>query len=129
MASRADYFLRIVSGRDSRRRPQARPTFASVFIRGLHTLIAGQRGPSGRRSNRARRKGFRVTDAVTDTHRTRGIDPSWVDEVLLTGPADQVALVFDAPVTRADLRAMISAKQSVLAAAGLRAGGSVALCL
>jgi acyl-coenzyme A synthetase/AMP-(fatty) acid ligase len=70
-----------------------------------------------------------LTDVVTDTQRTQGIDPAWVDEVLLSGPADQVALVFDAPVTRAELRRLVSAKQAVLAAAGVRPGGSVALCL
>jgi len=63
------------------------------------------------------------------------IDPAWVDELLLSGPADQVALVFDAPVTRGELRRLVAAKQAVLASAGLGhndaggPGGSVALCL
>ncbi|MFF5232580.1 class I adenylate-forming enzyme family protein [Dactylosporangium sp. NPDC000521] len=69
-----------------------------------------------------------MTDAVLETQPVP-LDPSWVDEVLLAGPADQVALVFDTPVTRADLRALVAAKQSVLAAAGLGRGGSVALAL
>ena len=56
-------------------------------------------------------------------------DPEWVDEVLLAGPADQVCLVLDAPVDRALLRTLVAERQQALAAAGLRAGGSVALCL
>ena len=56
-------------------------------------------------------------------------DPGWVDEVLLAGPADQVCLVLDAPIDRATLRRLVTERQAVLAGAGLRAGGSVALCL
>ncbi|UWP87426.1 fatty acid--CoA ligase family protein [Dactylosporangium fulvum] len=47
----------------------------------------------------------------------------------MAGPDDQVALVFDAPVTRADLRRLVSAKQAVLTNAGLVRGGSAVLCL
>ncbi|MFB9176715.1 class I adenylate-forming enzyme family protein [Dactylosporangium sucinum] len=57
------------------------------------------------------------------------LDPRWVDEVLLAGAGEQVALVLAAPVTRAELRRLVSAKQAVLASAGLGPGGSVALCL
>ena len=56
-------------------------------------------------------------------------DPEWVDEVLLAGPAGQVCLVLDAPVDRALLRALVAERRQALHAAGLRAGGSVALCL
>ncbi|GAA1984646.1 class I adenylate-forming enzyme family protein [Catenulispora subtropica] len=56
-------------------------------------------------------------------------DPGWVDEVLLAGPDDQVCLVLGAPVDRAALRTLVAQRQAVLAGAGLRAGGSVALCL
>ena len=56
-------------------------------------------------------------------------DPEWVDEVLLAGPADQVSLVLDAPVDRALLRTLVAERQRALSEAGLRAGGSVALCL
>ncbi|MBS2538288.1 acyl--CoA ligase [Catenulispora sp. NF23] len=56
-------------------------------------------------------------------------DPEWVDEVLLAGPDNQVCLVLGEPVDRAGLRRMVAARQQALTAAGLRAGGSVALCL
>ena len=56
-------------------------------------------------------------------------DPEWVDEVLLAGPDDQVCLVLGAPVDRSALRALVASRQQELTAAGLRAGGSVALCL
>jgi acyl-coenzyme A synthetase/AMP-(fatty) acid ligase len=56
-------------------------------------------------------------------------DPGWVGEVLLAGPADQVCLVLDAPVDRATLRALVAERQEVLTGAGLKAGGSLALCL
>jgi acyl-coenzyme A synthetase/AMP-(fatty) acid ligase len=66
---------------------------------------------------------------VTGSVPTEALDPGWIDEMLLAGPGQQVALVLDGPVTRAELRRMVSAKQAVLAAAGLGPGGSVALCL
>lgn len=53
--------------------------------------------------------------------------PGWVDDALLAGPADEVCLVFDAPVTRAQLRALVAARQADQASAGLVAGGTVAL--
>ena len=56
-------------------------------------------------------------------------DPEWVDEVLLAGPDDQVCLVLDGPVDRAMLRRLVAERQAALTGAGLRAGGSVALCL
>ncbi|MEZ0114293.1 acyl-coenzyme A synthetase/AMP-(fatty) acid ligase [Catenulispora sp. EB89] len=56
-------------------------------------------------------------------------DPEWVDEVLLAGRDDQVCLVLGAPVDRSTLRALVASRQEQLTAAGLRAGGSVALCL
>lgn len=55
--------------------------------------------------------------------------PEWVDEVLLAGPADQVCLHLDEPVTRAGLRRLVAERHLVLADAGLKRGGSVALCL
>ncbi|WP_432840597.1 class I adenylate-forming enzyme family protein [Dactylosporangium sp. CA-092794] len=64
------------------------------------------------------------------------LDPGWVDEVLLADgagrPAGSPALVFDTPVTRAELRRLVAEKQTVLAAAGIGRNGpgdSVALCL
>ncbi len=56
-------------------------------------------------------------------------DPSWVDEVLLRGAGADICLTFDAPVSRAGLRRQVAERQAALAAAGLRRGGSAALCL
>jgi acyl-coenzyme A synthetase/AMP-(fatty) acid ligase len=53
----------------------------------------------------------------------------WVGDVLLHGPADEVCLVFDRPVDRAALRALVTDAQADLTAAGLRAGGTIALRL
>jgi 3-hydroxy-4-methylanthranilate adenylyltransferase len=55
--------------------------------------------------------------------------PDWVDEVLLAGAADGVCLHLDRPVSRAELRRLVADRQCALAGAGLRRGGSVALCL
>jgi 3-hydroxy-4-methylanthranilate adenylyltransferase len=57
------------------------------------------------------------------------LEPEWVDEVLLAGPADQVCLHLDEPVTRAGLRRLVAERHLVLADSGLKRGGSVALCL
>lgn len=56
-------------------------------------------------------------------------DPSWVDDVLLAGAGSGVCLVFDAPVTRDELRRLVGEAQDALTGAGLRAGGTAALCL
>jgi 3-hydroxy-4-methylanthranilate adenylyltransferase len=55
--------------------------------------------------------------------------PEWVDEILLRGADDDVCLYSDRPVARSTLRQMVVAHQSLLVAAGLRAGGSLALRL
>jgi acyl-coenzyme A synthetase/AMP-(fatty) acid ligase len=52
-----------------------------------------------------------------------------VDEVLLAGPADDVCLHLGEPVSRAELRRLVAERHRALADAGLRRGGSVALCL
>ena len=57
------------------------------------------------------------------------LEPEWVDEVLLAGASNGVCLHLDEPVTRAELRRLVTERQRVLAEAGLRRGGSVALCL
>jgi 3-hydroxy-4-methylanthranilate adenylyltransferase len=57
------------------------------------------------------------------------LEPEWVDEVLLAGAAQDVCLQLDQPVSRGDLRSLVSARHRILAGAGLRRGGSVALCL
>ncbi|GAA1826643.1 AMP-binding protein [Luedemannella flava] len=51
----------------------------------------------------------------------------WVDEVLLAGPDDAVCVTLGREVTRARLRALVAERQEALHAAGLRAGGTVAL--
>jgi acyl-coenzyme A synthetase/AMP-(fatty) acid ligase len=55
--------------------------------------------------------------------------PEWVGEVLLAGAADDVCLHLSEPVSRAELRRLVAERQRVLSGAGLRRGGSVALCL
>jgi 3-hydroxy-4-methylanthranilate adenylyltransferase len=57
------------------------------------------------------------------------LEPDWVDEVLLAGPADDVCLQLSEPVSRGELRRLVAERHRVLADAGLRRGGSVALCL
>ncbi|MBV9446267.1 MAG: acyl--CoA ligase [Streptosporangiaceae bacterium] len=57
------------------------------------------------------------------------LEPDWVDEVLLAGAADEVCLYLDEPVSRAELRRLVADRHHALAGAGLRRGGSVALCL
>lgn len=57
------------------------------------------------------------------------LDPGWVDEVLLAGRAADPCLSLGAPVSRAALRALVAGDQARLAAAGLRGGGVIALCL
>jgi len=57
------------------------------------------------------------------------LEPEWVDEVLLAGAADDVCLHLGAPVSRGELRRLVAERHRALADAGLRRGGSVALCL
>ncbi|WP_259464989.1 class I adenylate-forming enzyme family protein [Streptomyces sp. TLI_171] len=57
------------------------------------------------------------------------LDPGWVDEILLRGPDAEPCLFFEEPVRRAELRQLVRDRQAELAAAGLRRGGSLALCL
>ena len=57
------------------------------------------------------------------------LEPGWVDEILLAGPADDICLHLDKAVSRAELRRLVAERQRALADAGLRRGGSVALCL
>ncbi|HET8682964.1 MAG TPA: class I adenylate-forming enzyme family protein [Micromonosporaceae bacterium] len=62
-------------------------------------------------------------------HVEHRLDPLWVDDVLLFGNEDDVCLYAGEPLTRRQLRALVAARQDDLAAAGLRPGGTVALCL
>ena len=57
------------------------------------------------------------------------LEPEWVDEVLLAGAADEVCLHLNEPVSRAELVRLVAERHRALADAGLRRGGSVALCL
>jgi 3-hydroxy-4-methylanthranilate adenylyltransferase len=57
------------------------------------------------------------------------LEPEWVDEVLLAGAAYDPCLHLGEPVSRAELRRLVAERRGVLADAGLRRGGSVALCL
>ena len=57
------------------------------------------------------------------------LEPEWVDEVLLAGAADDVCLHLGAPVSRGELGRLVAERHRALADAGLRRGGSVALCL
>jgi acyl-coenzyme A synthetase/AMP-(fatty) acid ligase len=56
-------------------------------------------------------------------------EPEWVDEVLPAGAADDVCLDLGAPVSRGELGRLVAERHRALADAGLRRGGSVALCL
>src|SRR3954471_957912 len=51
----------------------------------------------------------------------------WVDELLLAGADGDVCLTMGREVTRAQLRQLVADRGEVLRAAGLRAGGTVAL--
>ncbi len=53
----------------------------------------------------------------------------WVDRLLLAGPEQDICLEFDRPISRAELRELVSERQRALAGAGLAAGGAVALRL
>jgi 3-hydroxy-4-methylanthranilate adenylyltransferase len=57
------------------------------------------------------------------------LEPEWVDEVLLAGAGDEVCLSLGEPVSRTELRRLVAERHQALADAGLRRGGSVALCL
>ena len=53
----------------------------------------------------------------------------WADEVVVAGPANVVCRHLHEPVSRAALRRLVAERHRALADAGLRRGGSVALCL
>ena len=57
------------------------------------------------------------------------LEPEWVDEVLLAGRADDVCLHLGIPVSRGELGRLVTERRRALADAGLRRGGSAALCL
>lgn len=57
------------------------------------------------------------------------LDPEWVDEILLAGAADEICLHLNEPVSRGELRRLVADRRHALSDAGLRRGGTVALCL
>lgn len=57
------------------------------------------------------------------------VSSGWVDDVLLSGADDEICLFLDGSVTRSALRSLVADRQEALTAAGLRAGGTVALRL
>jgi 3-hydroxy-4-methylanthranilate adenylyltransferase len=57
------------------------------------------------------------------------VDPEWVDDVLLAGPDTDICLYLGAPITRAELRGLVSERQAELHANGVARGGAVALRL
>ncbi len=57
------------------------------------------------------------------------LEPEWVDEVVLAGTADDICLQLSEPVSRGELRRLVAERHRALAEAGLRRGGSLALCL
>lgn len=54
-------------------------------------------------------------------------DGAWVDDVLLGGNGQDIALHIGGPVSRAELRRLVAQEQGRLEAAGLTAGGSLAV--
>jgi len=57
------------------------------------------------------------------------LEPEWVDEVLLAGADGDVCLHLGEPVSQAELRRLVAERHRTLAGAGLKRGGTVALCL
>lgn len=75
------------------------------------------------------RCGAEVTTATHGQFSYPQLEPDWVDEVLLGGPVSEICLHLSGPITRSELRRLVAQSQEALADAGLRRGGSVALCL
>ncbi|MEO6702290.1 MAG: class I adenylate-forming enzyme family protein [Jatrophihabitantaceae bacterium] len=59
----------------------------------------------------------------------RPLDPGWVDEVLLAGPAGQVCFSGPVQLDRDRLRQLVAARRQRLVEAGLQPGGAAALRL
>jgi acyl-coenzyme A synthetase/AMP-(fatty) acid ligase len=66
---------------------------------------------------------------VTSDAPVAPLSGDWVDAVLLGGDTADACLFFDRPVDRGTLRGLVAERQRRLAAAGLRAGGTIALRL
>lgn len=70
-----------------------------------------------------------MTKGLSAAERALVASPEWVDELLLHGADRDICLYGYEAIDRAALRQMVAERHSSLAAAGLRAGGSVALRL
>jgi 3-hydroxy-4-methylanthranilate adenylyltransferase len=70
-----------------------------------------------------------MTKGLSVTEGALMAGPEWVDEILLRGADADICLHADGPIDRAALRRMVAQRQSALEAAGLRAGGCLALRL
>lgn len=62
-------------------------------------------------------------------HRSAAASPGWVDAELLAGPDNDVCLYLGRPLTRAELRELVTAQEHALRQAGLRSGGTATLHL
>jgi acyl-coenzyme A synthetase/AMP-(fatty) acid ligase len=70
-----------------------------------------------------------MTKGLSATEPALMTSPEWVDEILLHGADGDIWIHSDGPIERAQLRQMVVERQSRLVAAGLRAGGCLALRL
>ncbi|MFE2913796.1 class I adenylate-forming enzyme family protein [Kitasatospora indigofera] len=70
-----------------------------------------------------------LTGFPSSSHPHAEAPQDWVEHVLLSGPEDEECLHFGAPVDRRTLRGLVDGQAAQLAAAGLAAGGTVALRL
>ena len=70
-----------------------------------------------------------MTKGLSATHAGLETSPEWVDEILLAGADTEICIRADGPIDRSALRRMVAERQSRLEAAGLAAGGSLALRL
>jgi 3-hydroxy-4-methylanthranilate adenylyltransferase len=70
-----------------------------------------------------------MSEGTSTTDLASVVESEWVDDILLTGPGDDVCLRLAEPVDRAALRRMVADRQLLLSGAGLRSGGVVALRL
>src|ERR1041384_7356872 len=70
-----------------------------------------------------------MTKGLSATQTGLETSPEWVDEILLAGADAEICIRADGPIDRSTLRRMVAERQSRLEAAGLAAGGSLALRL
>jgi acyl-coenzyme A synthetase/AMP-(fatty) acid ligase len=73
--------------------------------------------------------GVWMTKGLSTRESELGIDPEWVNEILLAGADSDICLRLDGPIDRVALRRMVAERQIRLAETGLRRGGAMALRL